>query len=294
MPAICVYKGSSFTQSITTPSTDTMGQTPSQSDEIIGWKTYSSAQFGFRFQYPKDWIVKESGDYIQIIASFDSNVQTFFEINTVNAARESVFDKDVNPSCSITVTTFAGKQAKECKTASPSLTSRYIKITDVKNTNWQADNEISYSIRGTDDDLRKAYDQVLSTFAFTDSAAETTTWKTYTNPDYGFEIKFPSYWNGYAVHADRLNDGGTTIGFNLPYTLNGKKASYADALQIIVYRKNIWPSINKLDGSKPDVLTQNSTYVYVSAVGRDLGGDATLEQALKDMPAILATFKLTK
>lgn len=132
------------------------------------------------------------------------------------------------------------------------------------------------------------------TISSTTAPNEASGWKTYTNTKYGFELKFPSNWSGYKVGAERkLTDGGTSISFDFPFTINGTKTYYNSAFQIIIYPISVWPSVQLSDGSKPLKLTENNNYIYSYAIGQDLGGNSQLETAASDMNSILSTFKFT-
>jgi len=159
-------------QSLQNQITQLQNQLKKPADPTADWQTYRNEELGFEIQYPSNWVIKEDAGYpfgVYLIPSdfLENKRNIAFMIDPVNVGRESVFDKKANPACQITEVIFANKTAKECRSeGSDGSYSRFIKITDLKTTNWEEYNEISYYLDQENIDLVETYDQILSTFKF--------------------------------------------------------------------------------------------------------------------------------
>ncbi|MFZ2970751.1 MAG: hypothetical protein WA063_06395 [Minisyncoccia bacterium] len=85
------------------------------------------------------------------------------------------------------------------------------------------------------------FDKILSTFKFTEKN-ETADWQTYRTEKYGFEVKYPEYWNDIVVNKNRdfLNKGSAvTFSFeNFPKRNNPRFVGYNEGINIRIYSKN--------------------------------------------------------
>ena len=138
-----------------------------------GWKTYTNEEFGFAFDYPGEWEVKEikgppdilSLD-IFLMAKDIQQADAMLHVNPLNVGRASVFDRGANPACELKSIAFAGREAKECISDLKLEYIRNIRILNLTNTHWQISNEISLSIKDRYRYLIPEYNKILDTFMF--------------------------------------------------------------------------------------------------------------------------------
>jgi|GEM_PF-1597739 hypothetical protein len=144
------------------------------------WKTYTNSQYGFELTFTDKW----KGYKVQTQVNKDDTIYKFQLPAT--SSTESLADKNgyLSP---FTIDVWN-------KSAWDNLPD-YQKLGDdsMKNNSYvfvvSYFNDPPSGFSRTDLQI----DQILSTFKFTDSTTiDTSTWKTYTNSQYGFEFKYPS------------------------------------------------------------------------------------------------------
>jgi hypothetical protein len=98
-------------------------------------------------------------------------------------------------------------------------------------------------------------------------------WKTYTNSEYGFELKFPPHWAAMKVEPDGLS-------FDLPYASTSPYAGeYEFICGIKFYGQKAWDELQNSKGPKPsDVLGQKNGGVFSYECTSDDGGYASFEE----------------
>jgi hypothetical protein len=164
---------------------------------------------------------------------------------------------------------------------------------------------ISFDANGADE----SFNQILSTFKFTGSTADTSTWKTYTNTKYKFEFRYPTdklllnpsdgidYEN--VVLIDKLHQGseGSTV-LNIQVIDNPKNLSLQS-----YYDQNIGNKLLVMHSGTNTTLNGNPAIEFsetdsVSAKhviildGNKILSFVHYENELAD--GILSTFKFTK
>ena len=175
-------------------------------DTTADWKTYSNAQYGFEFKYPSDWSVRDD-------SNGDPNPQTKF--STIRISK-NLTDADVS------YAEFTSSLTRD--TGIENLKNPGLDIS-VGGIAWHTNHDMT-GLGATHDSLllntsyqNKFYEiglypyeetggsstlnQILSTFKFTDSTADTSTWKTYANEQYGFSLNYPPNW--YKLESDSHN-----------------------------------------------------------------------------------------
>ena len=135
---------------------------------------------------------------------------------------------------------------------------------------------------------------------FTPGIDETADWKTYTNSDYGFQLKFTDVWEGYQVRKSgpAIGKDGEALSmasfsFRVPttskiYTDSFGKDGFATVFNISVYTKQQW---NKTGGGLP-LLAKNDQYVFSYASWQDPPEDLVSKNL--NLQGIYSSFKFTK
>jgi len=171
-----------------------------------GWQTYSNSKYGFELKYPIGWRIESCSrdDRVVINGRCDSDGQTI----AINISKESEFTKFVNYMRTTkdveSKSTIAGISALHFTSMPEGGTSGVIEkgaiiqnYLFIKDHNFFQINFTSQSVGGNqpiDRDWNKTFNLILSTFKFTNTVADTSTWKTYANTKYNYSIKYPTNW----------------------------------------------------------------------------------------------------
>ena len=183
-------------------------------DETTNWQTYRNEEFGFEVKYPNTWEVEIlSGEaVISIMISepldsesmlIDSRVIQIYPL-TVGQQKQTVeeivyefYHESKRKDLQIEKTTFQGL---------PSAIARFPRDTSLASMQAILKNRYLYTFP-----LQFTSDQILSTFRFIEPI-DTSDWETYSNEEFGFEIKYPSRWT-FDVPQVREEEPYLIIGF---------------------------------------------------------------------------------
>jgi hypothetical protein len=128
-------------------------------------------------------------------------------------------------------------------------------------------------------------------------SADTSTWKTYTNTQYGFEFKYPNNI-GYIKGAVEVLNETPVIYFCFPTTdklfpSECGSSGYASLFALSFFSHKQWDQVqaNRNEGPVDAYLTENSDYVVTFATSQE--NPADLDTARKNIDQILSTFKFT-
>jgi len=256
-------------------------------NEIIGvptnsptadWETYSNTTYGFEIKYPGTWSVVDDL----------ANGANIADPKNINQNRISVFVyqndpensmRDVNQITSMESVKFHGLDAKQFGGESG--------ITGKSSTFLVAKSNLDYYVLISPADM---YDQVFSTFKFTEKLGATADWKTYTNSKYGFELIFPDAWKGYKVI-----DHDTQIIFELPSSekIPGSDSNLWELLYLNSYTKAQWGKESASEGEHPAFVAENTNYVFAYSLPNDVIPQ-DLRPAHSLVKQILSTLKFIK
>ncbi len=166
------------------------------------WKTYRNEEYGFEFKYPvtnnpyiKDIVTYPEGDFggrllALEVGSNDDGLHTSvaFVLVTDNSETELSDFQDTKRYKKIIdeelMTNGVLWKLVEYEILYPADIN-FTRIASYKSKNY------TYSISTAYD--REKFNKILSTFKFIDKA-DTSTWKTYRNEEYGIEFKYPGDW----------------------------------------------------------------------------------------------------
>jgi len=271
-------------------------ETQPQTEEIdtSAWKTYYNDKFAFKVKYPSDWEVTET--FFQTspsaLKSFDSVV-----IHPIGVAVE-LPEKFIN----IGGTYDARGVKKRCALLEKPL----FKCQEINN--------IPLYTASKEQSVLRVFEAILQNIHSGDRVIDTSSWKTYRNEKYGFEMKYPSAFN--------IKDNGTNAYSQLLENNN-------PVFSFFIYENRSVESL--LECGTPDnpaancekgnFTTNGITYqtlnykklsergeflgYRVAMVGKhtsrtldvwaDLGKDITTrDEKLEELDGIFSTFKFTK
>ncbi|MBI3115305.1 MAG: hypothetical protein HYZ09_02320 [Candidatus Kerfeldbacteria bacterium] len=150
--------------------------TNTPSDPTARWKTHTNASFGYSFKYPGDWTVNKQSDIE-------------FEILDGNTARLSVETPPLGYGVAGTPTRKVVDGRNAIIRSVPGDIN--VQFEDAGLENIQIRLQYPTTLGA---DYPQLFDQILSTFTFTDQTAATKDWKTYTNTRYGWRLQYPPTW----------------------------------------------------------------------------------------------------
>ena len=152
------------------------------SDPTANWKTYTNTKYYFSFKYPSEWIdvTDQRSKELDRECRLKTDRNEFINGTLLDKVDPSFIERPWSKQYSI-----AGGKAV------------LITYTD----------DLGPGSKGGSIDL-VTFNQVLSTFKFTDSTSDVTNWKTYTDPNFGFTFKYPSDYLKYL----KTDSSGVTLG----------------------------------------------------------------------------------
>lgn len=175
------------------------------SDETANWKTYSNTQLGFFFQYPGGFEIGENLPYSVNLSPVDSeepSLQIEVKGQSLDDLTKNALDRMKNRPSNTQLfnkeISVDGRSAAEIGyTGELDVSGIYREIY----INEGSQTVVITSVNFSDFIL----DKILSTFKFVESSQiDTSSWKTYANTKYGFEIKYPSEFE--TVNSSAISD----------------------------------------------------------------------------------------
>jgi len=209
-------------------------------DETSDWKTYRNEDLGFELKYPSDFSIDKvlNDEYNRLVVL--KNEKDNFEVRIrkgKNISLNQYYYLDFPVSSKSII---GGKEALVFEAPHG-----YCDGPECSNP------FVAYSTKNDDDFynlvfygnaiLSETEKSILSTFKFIEKD-ETADWKTYRNEEYGFEMKYPEYWNNIIVNENRdfLNEESavTFLFENFPERSNSRFVGYSEGINIKIYSKN--------------------------------------------------------
>ncbi len=258
--------------------------------------TYQNQQYGFEFQYPKDW--PEPTMASGFLSGGYPSEKSKWVLHVGDFGRGQCEGVDCAPY------ELAGFSVLNYNSALVSLQKNNF-ISGIKETNINGLKVISYIESGMRADQvalifgstqtlklvnvwgeKKYFDQIISTLKLAESQDVV-----YTNSTYGFTLNFPQSWKGF-IAKDRTADWGENgtvkivdFGFSSP----------SAAFFISVHSKSQWQKIKaESELITPIYLGENSQYVFGYTPAQDGPNDATTSARMAAIEGIVKTFKITQ
>lgn len=235
------------------------------------WLTYKNDQYGFEFQYPKNWYLLE---------------ETNFGLFLSNKPYDSVSNEVVPQEGQIFIKVFYFSSAFE--NGLGITESENGVVTDTKLIN--NDNTIGVEVEYLKSDSviqeeKITISQIISSFKFTSDA---TTWKTYKNDEFGFSLEYPTS----LFSIPTKNDSTIIFGSNNDYT----SLDFLDfAVQKISYEKYQQTHSRKLEGGDATTLLSKQWIQDDQIYTLYFGGhnEDVITKNKKDLDRIISSFKIT-
>lgn len=204
--------------------------TPTTTSNInTGWKTYTNPKYFYSLKYPPDWEVKTilanpdpgairiSNINIRANQKIDlpeADVDIIVELNLSRKlpTQEWYLDREKNmPIVPInTKHIFITTIFRECPALRVDNDSLFFSKDEyMYHISWYVSGNYNQEFKNTSE---KIFNQILSTFTFLDQnqpipttqSLDTSNWKTYTNSEYKFTLKYPPEWIGTEVNTEEV------------------------------------------------------------------------------------------
>lgn len=172
-------------------------------NETANWKTYTNAQYGFEIKYPESWYVTRGKktlfecvditNYNPVPPSSGSNQITFRIIISDNQEHNSaLFFAEGEKSARGNKGTINEINVNGIPAVKLSDSGDFPEVFIVDDKKTKKLYISGFVFAPNSENNLSIFNQMLSTFKFI-AVDETADWKTYTNKDYGFEIKYPPF-----------------------------------------------------------------------------------------------------
>ena len=141
-------------------------------EESAEWKTYRSAKYRFEIKYPKEWLVKETGD-----ALGNDLILVGFHDESGDSEIVISFPKSIAEGITAIGSQFKQRNVRQEKATVNGLDAILVTVTTLENPEWEAtpifieQDGTMLQIDGNYED--KTFRQTLSTFRFLDAEKET-------------------------------------------------------------------------------------------------------------------------
>jgi len=312
---------------------------PDDNSEIdtADWEVYRNEKYGYEIKYPKDWEYKIQESGYGLEKNYDINF-----IDSKNQDKLIFFDSSPALSFKKDANGFIQKyfETRELKieskknividgVAGVKHIGDYNDLTNKKHiiAYWsnklteENDFYILETYIKTEDKNDKAseemiiniFNQMLSTFKFTEPSIDISSWKTYWNEEYNFEVKYPKHWvigsPAYIGNASRSGNTYHILGMT-PYAFEGDWSILISVTPQPIdeileddnyYWNKGWDIENKENILINNIPAQKVTWsnsaiiIYFQkpdkSITVEFGGDAKKLPAISD---ILFTFKFIK
>lgn len=293
------YLGQVSTKTTNTVFQSSVNPSPT-SDPTANWKTYTNQNLDISFKYPP--LMKDPG--VNLLSTRTQILTEEFTIESgifydQSKQRNLTFDeyikKNISSDSNISDYNLAGVMGKK-------IINKMQAIIAVQPSKSQPDDilTIYYDLRDHPGVKNELIDSILRTFKFTDqnSSLDTSNWKTYTDSNTNFNLKYPSTWS---ISTPSLKAKDSSQSFDnwvldqnqsiAKYsTVYSRKNSSVDNHQVMVEETTSFPVGRVM---KVFVLKDNSNVLYftTSPIGNNDPAQPFSKEDLSTFNQILTTFK---
>ncbi len=286
--------------------TQSVASTTKSADTMAGWQTYVNATYGYSLNFPASWKGYTMTDAKDGTTSFlmPTSVKDWkggkgivFDVTPVKTADLQKLRTD----CAVSTAATLGETAQTFIAKSGGIEN--IDLCYAKSGIIGESGAYSFFYRRMDkltdypSDFTKAlFDEsegIAKSFKSVQSSADATAgWQTYTNKDFGFELKIPQTWKVSDVKAD-LQENNLDLGMKM-LTLSAKdaKGAYHDIETIVITpTKSVAKCGQTVMCNMGEKIAEKGGYVF-GGVFAALGGEpGSTDFAMKDLDGVLASFK---
>lgn len=286
-------RSSSVAQNSAQP-TPTVSQPTPTSDPTTAWSVYTSQKNHFEFKFPPTWNVEEKNGTTLIVDSKNNLISMFYPDDVKSSIyTENYCNNSQRYLAEKSTINISGLPATKCilkYAIEKSLIGENIKGKTSSVSVTVKHQENIFILLLVDFENEPIFDQILSTFKFTDQAVDTLNQNTYTNTQYGFTFQYPTSWfkdsccsnsmvdmNDHAVIT--LKDGKAPIegGFEVSVGVydNNSNMSTDTFIEKVIYKDNT--DINGkslLDDDKEYITsreTNGNTYTFFDGIATIVG-----------------------
>lgn len=302
---------------------ETKTTTPVTTDVTANWKTYTNTQYAYSIKYPETYTVKQDAKDLDSAKDLTKAALVDFLSGTTNKMTVTAVSKSRFTGSTLTSFAATYPTPKDKLTISGGKTTKIgtltgyqelVTITDPASSGlWYfAESTKYYYVFTTIEKVQSSTTKnMLANFKLTATTTTTpatteptpttntdTSWKNYTNSDYGFKLTFTDAWKGYKVKKVALEGTVANYYINMPTTDPFYKdetemsyAGYAAPFVIGVMDKAGWTGDEmqvKDFGSK---IGENAQYVFTGSSWQ-AGPDDLLSSLGSSISAIIASFQI--
>jgi len=167
------------------------------SDTTTNWRTYKNDKYSYSIKYPNNWSVtrdESNQPAFKSLVQLTSGALTTLPNFVIQVSTKSYSQLLTSSMKSFQMTDLISTMRSDTLTGAGN--SDYFVDIVFQNSGNVFNIQANFTNPPNQGELQQ-FDQILSTFKFIDQTQSpgTETWKSYTNPTYGFSFKYPSTWS---------------------------------------------------------------------------------------------------
>lgn len=278
-------------------------------DPTANWKTYTNNSLGIYFKYPQNYILKQTSAE-QTIFSIESSDKSSFQLliykNSNNLSLKDYESKNTGKSGMGPNVYYPNAKLVKFENMEAYYEEKEISCFSKCGSYVWTNKDNIYKLMGSiqnKPDQKQILDQILSTLKFLSPSPtsvqgqtlDTSNWKTYTNTENGFSLKYPSDWNvkitndhntalfdvAFYATSDTGMSGGLFNGAHVEIYSYNQRLTLSDYVNqqivkpFISYRKTSDPAYTESKIKVDTLMVNNLPAVMVSGImgGTGMNGE---------------------